>query len=300
MTWTSVLCHHRAAPQHWGEVVCGNLIRLKDTGGTFWDNKLVSSSEFLYNYPSTEVGFVAEMRRLLRKEPHARVHLFYRKGSNTEFFGEWTVEEDKPVDAKRRQLLLRRSGAQSERVVEQYALQGASGKRKRVERSHNEKVHGEYLRTHVFPETEWLVRHEPETLHLVDAHSPSVVDGAYHTDPCFGEYTCDFVVSHRQGLARVCVESKPCVEFVDNMAIAKARKLRDLTFTRVVVMAGSGVNDLRWLDLGPPLAPPDQEVWCDSTAEFRARMGLHDTGDACLIRGARPPPPSPLRGDGPG
>jgi len=290
MTWSSLLCHHRAAPQQWGEVTGGNLIRLKDTGGTFWDNKLLSPSEFAYNYPSAEVGFVAEMRALLRREPHARVHLFYRKGSNTEFLGEWTVDEDRVLDAKRRQLLLRRSEAQSEKVVEQYALQAASGKRKRVERSHNEKVHGEYLRTHVFPESEWLLRHEPETMHLVDVPAPSVVDGAYHTAPCFGEYTCDYVVSHREGMARVCVESKPCVEFVDEMAIAKARKLRDLTYTRVVVMAGSGVDDLRWLDLGAPLTPPDGEVWCDSTEAFRARLGLPLPPHSRFTRDGQPPP----------
>ena len=101
-------------------------------------------------------------------------------------------------------------------------------------------------------------------------HEPSVVDGqARNAVQMSRSYTCDFVLA--KGTQRLCVESKPTVAHVTEEALAKCRRLRDTTLTRVLVLAGSGNEDVRWLDVGPP--ETKVETWHDTTGTLLTGLG---------------------------
>ena len=115
-------------------------------------------------------------------------------------------------------------------------------------RSHNERLHFAMLED-MFPCDSWIVEHEPET--ATDLHGPSVVDGVAQELVELSSYTCDFLVVGRWNGVRFFVESKYDEGAVDEKALAKCRRLRDKTLTRVFLMAGKG-RQVRWLDFGPP------------------------------------------------
>ena len=232
------------------------MLILKDTRSAYWRNELVSPNTFLYTLPARSkrrVGACHESRRTDRareaKTTPLKVHLFATPGSRDEYYGEWIVVHFAPeVRTGVAQLTLKRAAEQDQTLCEQYGMHAA-----RPYRSKNENAHA-LLLAKLFPASEWLVVHEPET--LLDLHEPSVKKGRATTgrvsDKLTRSYTCDFVVASRVGCARLCIESKPTRAHLTAEAVCKCRLLRDATCTRVVALVGSGAQDAEWCDMGAP------------------------------------------------
>ena len=250
--WTASLVPH--APKQWGEFHKG-ILRLKDTRGKYWRNRLERPNKFVYVFPTTakkdwEKVLLSGIKDKVQNR--LKVQLFSTPGSRNEYYGEWVVKKMVPdVIPGVSELHLLRLQHQTDEDV-----RTATGRA--PYRSRNECAHAALL-DKLFPADAWIVKHEPET--LLDLHEPSVVDGVARTVTDMGRsYTCDFVVASRCGTRRVCIESKPCREHVTEEALAKCRVLRDATLTRVVFLVGGG-EDVEWLDMGPPGAPQGSHVW---------------------------------------
>lgn len=264
VAWTSVRCDDTHAPSCWGELV-EDVLRLKDTRGKYWRNRLESPDRFVYAFPTApkydwERPFLKRLGDRLYTGKPLWVHLFSTPGSRIEYYGEWVVVDVRPkVRAGVSELVLARLREQSEALRLHYATDAVRY------RSRNESAHAELL-AELFPPDRWVIRHEPET--LLDLHEPSVVDGVPRSvTDMTRSYTCDFVVASRAGSQRLCIESKPCLEHVTDEALAKCRVLRDVTLTRVVIVAGAR-DDARWLDVGPIGAPCEDEQWHDDVASL--------------------------------
>ena len=257
--WTASLVPH--APKQWGEFH-HDVLRLKDTRGKFWQNRLEAPNRFVYVFPTTaKRDFEKPLLRGIQKRvaDKLKVQLFATPGARNEYYGEWVVKELRPdVQPGVSELHLLRLQHQTDEGVRTAAGRAPY-------RSRNESAHAALL-DRVFPADAWIVKHEPET--LLDLHEPSVVDGVARAVADVGRsYTCDFVVASRCGTRRVCIESKPCADKVTEEALAKCRVLRDTTLTRVVFLVGAGEH-VRWLDIGPPGTPPGEETWRDEIASL--------------------------------
>lgn len=262
--WTAraVAKHH--VPKLWGDFVNDDLIRLKDTHNPGWKNRLLSPNTFLYLFPThsfrsaIETEFVHRlMARVATRRP-LRVQLFSTPGSRDETYGEWVVQS---MNVERGELRLLRLQCQPDE--DEYHSSG--------HRSKNEEEHHRFLET-IFSSDAWTVVHEPET--IVDLHDPTVVDGvptAIH-EGLTRSYTCDFVVSHKVGCARLCVESKPTVDHATEVAKIKCRRLRDRTRTRVLMLCGTNAQENVWYDFGPPGS--EDERWICTMDELRTRLQL--------------------------
>lgn len=261
VAWTASLSDNGRCPSQWGELLReNNVLRLKDTRGKYWRNRLASPSRFVYAFPSSakydwEQAFLKRLNRRLYTGKPLWVHLFSTPGSRNEYYGEWVVVDVRvEVRPGVSEMELARLRDQSPELRVAY---GTGAVRYR---SRNESAHASLLER-LFPKEGWIVCHEPET--LLDIHEPSVVHGVARTVTSMTRsYTCDFVVASRTGAKRLCIESKPCLEHVTDEALAKCRVLRDATLTRVVVVAGEG-EDVRWLDVGPIGAQAGDECWHD-------------------------------------
>lgn len=277
--WSSVPAKRTQMPSYWGDWKGKDVLRLKDTRGKYWCNELVAPNQFAYTYPSRnhrserDAELVESIHARLQKATPLVVHLFSTPGSRDEFYGEWVITHHGTAPGRDNVgvLTLSRLAAQSPSVLRGYTAGPATRCR-----SHNEVVHGQLLST-LFPEKDWVVRHEPET--LMDLHELSVVDGvAVDVTGTTRSYTSDYVIASRHGCGRVCIESKPHVDHVTPQALVKARMLRDRTCTRVVFMVGSG-EEVRWIDLGPPPNVETQESsdymeWYDTAEALCAACGI--------------------------
>lgn len=260
--WTAMLCDNKRTPVKWGDMSKDdNTLRLKDTRSKYWNNRLEAPARFIYSFPSNakydwEKPFLQRMTTRIRTGRPLCVHLFSCPGSRNEYYGEWIVVDVRfNVRHGISELILGRLRDQSELLHTYYALE------ERRYRSHNESVHAAYLAT-LFPESDWVISHEPET--LLDIHEPSVVHGVSRTVTDMSRsYTCDFVIASRTGATRLCIESKSCIEHVTPAARAKCRVLRDVTLTRVVLLVGNGGGQARWLDIGPIGTTEQAEKWHD-------------------------------------
>lgn len=257
--WTSTAASRDDVPTKWGAFRTDDLLLLKDTRGSHYKNTLVAPNRFVYEIPTRpkpwEVGLVTRLRDRFQRDPPLLVDLYSTPGARDESYGRWVLHAIANGPHVSRLTLLR--------LAEQPPT---SGRAPRAYRSLNEECHASLLAT-AFPDTDWIVEHEPET--VLDLHQPSVVDGkACDAVATSRSYTCDFVVAQKKGCRRLCVESKPCEEHVDAAAVAKARFLRDATLARVVFVVGGASP--RWLDLGPPRT--DSFTWYESTADFVATL----------------------------
>jgi hypothetical protein len=276
--WTAVRSDVEHTPREWGELLRGDaLLRLKDTRGKYWPNRLESPNTFVYCYPTIgrrhwEQDLLRRLHARVRSGKRLWVHLFSTPGSRDEYYGEWVVSELRPGARQgASELVLLRLREQSALYGLRYAMHkgGAAEEEGMGEayRSRNERLHARLLAAEFAAADGWTVRFEPET--LLDVHEPSVVDGARRAD-ITRSYTCDFVAL--RGAQRLCIESKPCEEHVTAEALHKCRVLRDRTLTRVVVMAGAHAP--RWLDVGAVDAPPEAAVWHADAAALKAALGL--------------------------
>lgn len=298
--WTSLPACRDAVPKQWGEFAGPGTLKLKDTHGKYWTNRLVAPRRFVYMLPRNsfkqwEANLIAGIEAAVadaglaadamdvedgveedattegallcaRRGPlhPLLVHLFSTPGSRDEFYGVWRAASLR-VCADRPtayELHLVRLARQPPDVVD------ACTARARRHRSRNEQLHHALL-CEAFADG-WTIEHEPET--LLDLHEPSVVGGV--VQPITGltrSYTCDFVLA--RGCARLCVESKPDEPAMTDEALVKARTLRDTALTRVVFLTGEGAA-ARWYDLGPPRAPTDAARWFDDAAALRAHLGV--------------------------
>ena len=268
--WTAESVGPDRVPRMWGEFASADVLRLKDTRHMFWKNELVAPNKFVYLFPTNptrawEAPFVDRLKKRVATRRPLTVELYATPGSRNETYGAWVVTGMRPRAGKTNVSELTLG-----RLADQPAAPAAAPAAARY-RSRNEEAHAELL-ARAFPADRWLVVHEPET--LLDLHEPTVVDGvaarAAADDPS-RSYTCDFVVTARTGCARLCVESKPCVEHVTPAALAKCRLLRDRTLTRVVLVCGAGADDARWCDFGPPRTDAEP-VWHADTASFLAAV----------------------------
>lgn len=255
--WTSIRVErNRIVPESWGEFR-SSVLFLKDTHRGMWQNRLEAPNRFVYVLPKE--GKYHKERQLCGaiRQRHAdgralRVHLYATPGSRQEYYGEWEAVGLKDAGPTRMELVLGRLETQPD---------VASFKRKRDEdafRSNNERAHHRML-LDLFPEAEWIVEHEMDT--LTDLHAPSVVNGVPQALE-LSTYTCDFLVAGLRDGVRFYVESKDREEAVDAKAREKCRLLRDRTLSRVFVAAGRGA-DVRWLDFGPPRSKVEEERWHD-------------------------------------
>ena len=269
--WSSVLARSGCVPKQWGEWRSPRVLKLKDTKHRYWRNTLESPNTFRYAFPRNskrvqERLFVERMLAAMGEDASPlRVHLFSTPGSTDEYLGEWIVEDVVPRDAEASVLVLKRDAEQDAALLDEYAAHA------RARRSANEARHERWL-GELFPEEAWRVVHEPET--LMDLHEPSVVDGVERelTQGATQSYTCDFVVSHRRGCQRFCVESKPCRSHVTPAALLKCRQLRDRTYARVVILAGAQDGEDEWYDLGPP-GTEQESGWC-ATEGLKRSLGV--------------------------
>jgi len=277
--WTARRVDGRRVPRRWGELRADRL-RLKDTRGAFWKNRLEAPNRFVYVFPTRathpwEEDLLRAMRARVATRRPLRVELYATPGSRNESYGEWVVGDLR--DTKRgnvSELTLYRLREQPPADEAAHEAAGEGARREGApapHRSRNEALHDALLRT-IFPPADWTVVHEPET--LLDLHEPTVVDGVARdvAGKLSRSYTCDFVVASRRGCARLCVESKACEEHVTAEALTKARLLRDRSFTRVVIMCGGAAP--RWLDLGAPGGGGAEEAWYETHEALRAALGL--------------------------
>ena len=253
--WDAVPAGGGTVPTLWGARSEDGTLDLKDTRGTYWRNTLVSPNEFHYEFPVIErrAPLQAVVDALLKAAPCTLVRLYATPGARNEYYGEWLLETVVRTRPDRARAVLRR-----------LAVQPAPPQTGCGYRSHNEAVHAAFLAT-LLPG--WRVAHEPET--VLDLHTPSVVRGVAQSPQALSRsYTCDFVAC--KGLARMCIESKPCMDHVTSAALCKARFLRDRSLTRVVFMVGTG-EAVEWLDMGPP--DSDAAPLHLTTAEFLELVG---------------------------
>lgn len=253
--WTAVPVEKGAIPGRWGELR-GAHVHLKDTGRGIWNNRLEAPNRYVYQFPTRskwmEEGQLIDAILSGHDPTHGkflRVRLYATPGSREECYGEWASLQIRDAGWGRKELVLGR-------LKDQPCLGKRTISDHPVYRSANEATHAEVLRLK-FPEEDWMVVHEPET--LLDLHAPSVVDGISQSARV-STYTCDFVVCSKRGMSRLCVESKFSEAAADEVARIKCRMLRDKTYSRVCILAGRG-HACRWLDFGTPSCPTEE--WMD-------------------------------------
>lgn len=262
--WDATRACDECVPQRWGKWADGRL-KLKDTQGGKYVNTLDAPNQFTYKLPPGDYikpWEQALVDRLERERDTAVVELFSSPGSRNEYYGEWAVH-----DMQETMVRLRRLRSQTPGLAAKYA-----GKAGPAYRSKNEKWHGEVLCA-LFPEEDgYVVRHEPET--VMDVHVPTVVGGRPNGPRLVSAtYTCDYVVCHREGTFRLCVESKPSVESLTDEAKAKCRFLKTNVHQRVVAMVGTTFTGCSYYDFGRIGDGEEGEVWRDEVA-FATMFGV--------------------------
>jgi len=102
------------------------------------------------------------------------------------------------------------------------------------------------------------VRHEPES--CIHADAPLVSRGRIQSTTT-ASYTCDFVVTSKNGLFRLYVESKSTLGDVDEVTVGKCLRLRDTLFCRTIVMYGNGTREsIRYKDFGNVLSGEEVDM----------------------------------------
>jgi len=210
-SWYSIVEEH---------VTGGGIIALKDTGGDYWQNKLVDATCFEYNVPKD--SSVDLMLRKEAKDSNKKwtFRLYKTTYAKDHYLGEWLLN-DSIINGNKTKLQLFRSQTQSdvhEEVVD-------------VFRSRSESNHELFL-SKLFPG--FNIVHEPEA--SIRIYQDVVMNGK-EIEETKDNYTIDFVVS--KGPLRVSFESKSCWEDFGDVAKTKCRLLRDGGYHCVFGIVGS-------------------------------------------------------------
>ena len=246
-SWDSQYANAVDMPKSWYDFGDGD-VRLKDTASAFYKNRLVDPNTFYYELPR---GVSDARTRLLEDVPRPleqrlRVRLFRIAHGHDHDLGEWVIR-DGGLDPRPHLLLAR--------------VRAPTPPQRRAKRSRSESQHGPVLER-IFDGMR--LDFEPEC--ASGLRTPCVEDGvAEEWSSDF--YTIDYVATDVARGRMVCIESKCERDALDEAALKKCRRLRDVGLRRVVAVAGHG-DALGFYDFGTGEA---DEGWC-SADEMRARV----------------------------
>lgn len=254
MTWSSVRAKPTVSPSRWFQMEADGAIMLKDTRNSpYYTNYLVTPTTFTYQLPPRPRGDEVEVYEELQRQSTLAlaakrdVKIMSVCNAANHYLGEFVVETFTkgvfpPQSPAKPFVTLKRKERQSSTIRQQLQLD-------RQVRSKSEATHSEEL-LQLFPASEWIIAHEPETVMNLD--TPLVSNGMMQSF-AGDNYTIDFIVHSIDGCRRVCVESKYVErDLLDNeSAMIKCRQLRDKALCRVLGVYGHG-QEIGFYDFGPP------------------------------------------------
>lgn len=230
--WSSYPASSCDMPRQWYEFGDG-YIKLKDIGRGYYKNELLTNVTFKYLLPLGQSNPKSRIIREFTKPVDQRctVKLYRVAHGHDNYLGEWIItyatNDDQP------HIILHRKTEQHDE----------SGRRPLKRRSFSEFKH-EAVLNELFPGC--TVTFESEC--ASGLRTNAIEDGRVNKWAS-DFYTVDYVVSNIARGFFLCVESKSCIEDLDDVARAKCRQLRDRGYRRVIALAGHGTS-LRVYDFG--------------------------------------------------
>ena len=222
--WDSRIAASDEMPTQWYDQT-GSTLKLKDLGGSFYQNVLLTPHTFRYELPR---GIHPIKELLLREvtlcERDRRIVQLYKVAhGHDHYLGEWMVVKAQSVG--RAHVILQRRSEQRDN--------GGAHDVADATRSRSEKRHAALLRS-LFP-APFMIDFEPE---CASGLRVNCVEKGRANPWCSDFYTVDFVIADLTRSFYLAIESKASVEALDEVAKTKCRRLRDKGHRRVVAICG--------------------------------------------------------------